>query len=238
MIRSKFKILVAALSGAFLVTISSCSKIDDFGNMNTNPNAPLQPLTPALLTQVLSNAGSNYAWDQGGISTVSGLYCQYFAETQYTEASRYAKPTSNWDGYYAGNLKDLQSIIEYNEDPATAPIALPYGSNANQIATAKILKSYILWFLTDTWGDIPYDGIFNAENNGVVAYTSQQTIYANLDALLAEAVAQFDDGAAMQGDILFDGNIGQWKKFANSIRLLMALRLSKVDATGGAAPTR
>ena len=75
-------------------------------------------------------------------------------KTQYTEASRYSKPTTNWDGYYAGNIKDLQTIIDYNTDPATAPIALGYGSNNNQIAVARILKAYVLWFLTDTYGDI------------------------------------------------------------------------------------
>lgn len=233
MIRNKFKILIAALSGAFLVTVSSCSKIDEFGSMNTNPTAPLTPLTSGLLTQVLSNFGSNYAWDQGGISTVSGLYCQYFSETQYTEASRYSKPTTNWDGYYAGNIKDLQTIIDYNTDPATAPIALGYGSNNNQIAVARILKAYVLWFLTDTYGDIPYNGILNASDNGVIAYTKQQDIYNSLFTELTEAVAQFDDGAAMKGDILFNGDISMWKKFANSTRLLMALRLSKVDAAKG-----
>ena len=115
MLRSKIKLFLAASLAASLVTVSSCSK--EFGNMNTNPTVPLTPLTSALLTQTLSNVGSSYAWDQGGISTVAGLYCQYFSETQYTDASaQYSKPTFNWDGYYAGNLKDLQTIIDYNTD--------------------------------------------------------------------------------------------------------------------------
>lgn len=235
MLRSRIKFFLAASLTASVLTISSCSKIDEFGNMNTNPTVPLTPLTPALLTQVLSNVGNNYVWDQGGVSTVSGLYCQYFAETQYTEASLYAKPTTNWDGYYANNLKDLQTIIDYNTDETTAPIAAAYGSNANQIATARILKAYIMWFLTDTWGDIPYDGIFNAEANGVIPYTSQETIYNSLLSELTEAVAQFDSGDPMNGDILFDGDIDMWKKFANSLHAIMALRLSKVNPTLGSA---
>src|SRR5678815_2981326 len=95
----------------------------------------------------------------------------------------------------------------YNSDPATAAIALANGSNANQIATARILKAYITWFLTDNWGDIPYNGIFSADANGVIPYTSQQEIYSSLFTELSEAVAQFDDGAAVKGDILFDGDI-------------------------------
>jgi hypothetical protein len=234
MLRSKIKLFLVASLAASLVTVSSCSKIDDFGNMNTNPTVPLTPLTSALLTQVLSNVGSNYAWDQGGVSTVAGLYCQYFSETQYTDASaQYSKPTFNWDGYYANNLKDLQTIINYNTDEATAAIALTNGSNANQIATARILKAYIMWFITDEWGDVPYDSIFNADANGVIPYTSQQKIYSSLFTELSEAVSQFDDGAAFKGDILFNGDITMWKKFANSLHALMALRLSKVDPTTG-----
>lgn len=235
MLRSKIKVFVAASLAASLVAVSSCSKIDDFGDMNTNPTTPLTPLTSALLTQVLSNTGSNYAWDQGGVSTVSGLYCQYFAETQYTDASQFSKPTFNWDGYYANNLKDLQTIIDYNTDEATAAIAVANGSNANQIATARILKAYIMWFVTDTWGDVPYNGIFNVADNGVIPYTSQEQIYSSLFTELTEAVAQFDDGEAAKGDILFDGDITMWKKFANSIHAMMALRLSKVNPTLGAS---
>jgi hypothetical protein len=39
---------------------------------------------------------------------------------------------------------------------------------------------------------------------------------------LKEAIAQFDGGATVKGDILLDGNINAWKKFANSLRMIMA----------------
>ena len=50
-----------------------------------------------------------------------------------------------------------------------------------------------------------------------------------------EAVQQFDQGVPAQGDILFNGNILGWKKLANSLRLLLALRVSNVDPVLGAA---
>lgn|GEM_PF-219240 len=243
MLNNKIKLFFAASFSAMLVTVTSCSKIDDFGNLNTNPNGSQQPYTAGLLSNVLSNMGNNYVWDQGGISTVSGLYCQYFSETQYTEASRYAKPTFNWDGYYAGPLKDLQTIIDYNSDPNTALTAATTGPNENQIAIARILKAYIFWFLTSSWGDVPYKGIFNINDNGIVAYTSQQEIYDSLFAELDAAVNQFivpgKDDQVVQGDILFNpssaaAQIQLWQKFANSARALMALNLNKVNATLGA----
>ncbi len=50
---------------------------------------------------------------------------------------------------------------------------------------------------------------------------------------LKEAAAQIDNGNPVAGDILYAGNMNNWKKFANSMRLLMALRLSKADAAKG-----
>ena len=37
------------------------------------------------------------------------------------------------------------------------------------------------------------------------------------------------------GDVIFQGNAAKWKKFANSLRMVLALRLSKVDPTTGKA---
>lgn len=204
---------------------SSCKKIEDFGNINNNPNATTSPTTSALLTNTLAGLGNN-VWGSAA-TTAGGLYAQYMSETQYTEESRYATPTINKGGYYSGSLNDLQNIINYNTAPETAPIAALNGSNANQIATARILKAYIYWNVTDSWGDIPY---FNAlKGDGLIAYDKQSDIYPDLIKELKEAVEQFDGGASFKGDILYNGNVTQWKKFANSIRLLIALRLSEVD---------
>jgi hypothetical protein len=42
-------------------------------------------------------------------------------------------------------------------------------------------------------------------------------------------------GTAIKNDIIYAGDMTKWKKLGNTIRMLMALRLSKVDATKGAA---
>lgn len=211
------------------IAIVSCSK--DFGTINQNPGGATSPIPSGLLTNVLSNL-DNQVWNGGGISTIGGLYCQYYSETQYTEASRYAKQFPDWDGFYAGDMYDLQNIINYNSDPATADIAAQYGSNNNQVAIARILKAYYYWFLTDNYGDLPYSEALKADN-GLAAFDSQQSVYADLFSELTAAVAQFDDGLPVKGDILFGGDNTMWKKFANSIRALMALQISKADAAKG-----
>lgn len=222
------KIVFSALiAGGLLAVMPSCNKIEDFGDTNQNPNATTSPSTAALLTNTLANFGS-HVWNNT-LTLNGGLYAQFMSETQYTEASRYATPNINKGGYYSGQLNDLQNIINYNTDPSTAGAAAVNGSNANQIATARILKAYVYWILTDSYGDIPY---FQAlKGDGLIAYDKQSDIYADLIKELKEAVDQFDGGTVFKGDILYNGNTTKWKKFANSLRVLIALRLSEIAAS-------
>lgn len=218
----KNKLLAIAALG--LITVSSCEKVD-FGNTNVNPGETNEPITSALLTNVIAGMG-NIVW--GSALTIdAGLYAQIFSETQYTDASRYSKQNLDFDGFYSGALYDLQNIINYNSGSETAPKALAYGSNNNQIAVARILKAYYFWFLTDMYGDIPYSSAL--KGSGDITYDRQENIYPDLINELKQAVAQFDNGLPAQGDILNNGNINKWKKMANSMRLLMALRMQKVN---------
>ena len=221
----KNKLVALALSS---VVLFGCSKsIDDFGDMNVNPNSTPIPVTSALLTNVLSGIGGTAA----GITP--GYYCQYFAQTQYTDESRYTPPQSDFDGFYSGALYDLQNIINVNSDAKYKDLAALNGSNANQIAIARILKAYYFWIVTDYWGDVPYSQ--SLKGNSDIAYDKQSAIYPALIAELKAATAQFDAGTTVKGDVIYSGNTTKWTKFANSLRMMMALRLSKVDAATGKA---
>lgn len=218
--------------GVYATLMVGCSKgISDFGDINRNPNTSTVPITSALLTNVLAGVGGN-VWGNG-INTTAGLYAQYMSETQYTDISRYATPTLNWDVFYAGPMYDLQNIINTNTDPATAAGAAAFGVNANQIAIARILKAYYFAVLTDAYGDIPYSEAL--KGNGTIAYDKQESIYPALINELKAANAQFTTGTAVQGDIMYAGNTTKWKKFANSLIATLALRISKANPTLGKA---
>lgn len=222
------KWIFGTMLAASFLAVQSCKKIENFGADNSNPNATTSPNTAALLTNVLAGQGVN-VWGgyPGSLTVTAGLFCQYFTETQYTEGSRYQTPSIDWDGAYAGRLYDLQNIINYNtSNPADAAAN---GDNVNQIAIARILKAYNYWMLTDSYGDLPY---FNAlKGNGNLAYDAQSAIYPDLIKELKEAVDQFNltPSTSIKGDILFGGNISLWRKFANSVRLLIALQMSRKD---------
>lgn len=202
----------AILLFATLVGTTSCNKLKDFGNTNNNPNATTTPIVGALLTNVEAGLGGYAAATRGG------LYCQYFSETQYTDASLYALPQLEFTGDYSGPLYDLQNIINT-------------GTSNNQSAVAKILQSYIFWTITDRWGDVPYTEAL--QGNATPQYDSQETIYKGLLENLKGAIAQFDNASVITGDIIYGGDVASWKRLANSLRVLMSLRLSNVYPGAG-----
>jgi hypothetical protein len=222
---------------ASVATAVFAAGCDDFGDLNESPNANPVPLTSALLTNSLTQLGTAVT---GGPALASGFYAQYFTQTQYTETSRYTELDVNWSTDIAGPIADLQEIIDINTDPATAPLAALQGSNNNQIAIARILKAYRFSVLTDRYGDMPYFEALD-EKNLTPVFNTQQDIYKDIFKELDEAVTQFDAGDAVKGDILYTDTVKvdkarqilRWKKFANSLRLVLALRVSKVDQDMG-----
>jgi hypothetical protein len=219
------KSIITALA-LVIVFFTSCDKLSDFGATNVNPAATNEPITAALLTNVLAGTGTGY----GAFAATwagQGLYAQYFSETQYPDFSCYALNQASPMAIYSGAIYDLQNIIIKNTDDATKAAAALNGENNNQIAIARILKAYIFWTLTDRWGDVPYTTALSGDPN--VTYDTQEVIYKDLIKELTEAIAQFTAGGApIKGDIIYSGDLSKWKKAANSMRMLMALRLSKV----------
>jgi len=233
------KLFAAASLVSLAIGGAGCGKISDFGDTNTNPNSVTSPVTAALLTNALQVTGPNAL----GVNTFQGpraaLYCQYISETQYTDAQQYSLPILESGALYSGTatipgpLMDLKVIINRNSDPTLAAATSVYGSNANQISTAKILSSYYLWTITDKWGDVPYSEALQGAANLFPKYDMQLDIYKGLFKDLADAVAGFDGGLPVRGDIVYSGNIASWKKFANSLRVVMAMRLSKQYPNAG-----
>lgn len=210
-----------------LIATSSCDKLTDFGDLNVSPNSPSVANTSSLLTAAITSVG--------GVATaiVPCLYVQQFADVTYVEESRYKTVNFDYGGFYASPLNSLNYIIKLNTDADTKNNAAANGSNANQIAVARILKAYFYLNITDRWGEAPYSQALKGQENFSPSFDTQQAIYTDLFKELKEAQAQFDGGATVKGDIMLNGNATRWKKLANSLRAIMALRLSKVDPAKG-----
>tara|TARA_R110000823_G_scaffold295431_4_gene415096 strand:+ start:339022 stop:340503 length:1482 start_codon:yes stop_codon:yes gene_type:complete len=219
----KTKSIIASLLVSVLFLANSCEEYD-FGDININPGQTVTPLPPALLTKAI------WAVTSYEVSTRQSLYVQYLSETQYPETSLYSIGPGGWGEYTGtgsttGGLQNLNTIINYNSDAETKEAAADHGSNANQIAVARILKAYIFSKVSDRFGDIPYSESLNG--NTFPVYDSQESIYKDILKELTEAENGFDAGAMPSGDILLNGNKADWKRLANSLRMVLSLRLSK-----------
>jgi len=234
---SKIKIFTLAGVGAAML-FSGCQKLSDFGNTDDRTDAVTQPVTSNLLTNALASIAGLQSSTRAGIR--GELYSQQWSETQYSDVSTYANPQLDYGGIYSGPLMDLETIIQRNEDPATKSTVFvlgspgnPSGSNANQIAVATIAKVYYFWNLTDRWGDIPYSEALQMADNITPKYDAQEDVYNQMLTDLKNAIAGFDDGPGVSGDFYYNGDVNMWKKLANSMRMLIALRMSKVYPNAG-----
>lgn len=202
------KLILSITVIAFLVSSCEIASFDD--DINDNPNLP----SNAAPSQLIANAMLSLP---GLSSSPQGEYnAQYLSETIYVDGSLYPQSTTSFYWLYQGPLKNLQTAIENS-------------NKANEIAVAKILKAYYFWHITDRWGDAPYDEALQGVDDFTPAYNTQQEIYENLFASLKEAANELEVSGTLQDDIIYNGDMEKWRKFSNSVRLLMALRLSEKD---------
>lgn len=200
------RILVLPLAIGLLFT--SCKRYSsDFGDTNVNPGATTTPILSALLANVEAGMGSYASMTRGG------MYCQYFSETQYSDASLYSLPQLSFEGEYSGSLFDLQNIINTN-------------SSNNMTQAARILKAFIFSTITDRWGDVPYSQALTGSNK-TPAFDKQADIYTGLMNELKAAVAAIDGSSVISGDLIYGGDAAKWKKLGNTLRMRLAIQASK-----------
>lgn len=238
----------ALMLTGLVFTVSAC---EDFEEMNTNPNQPPVVPTSALLTSAQKQL-MDHIWDEWHNGRFGMLYAQYWAANEYTDESRYQlrQNVNNnyWLYYYAGRdasltgdpngggIRDLQEIIRLNEESPEEFAA--YGDTENQIAVARIMKAWMFQIITDIWGDVPYEEALQGSDNVSPAYTPQSEIYADLLNELTEASNQINvaESGFTSGDLIYNGDMEKWKKFANSLKLRVAIRMADVEPnTAGAA---
>ncbi|MGV3538313.1 MAG: SusD/RagB family nutrient-binding outer membrane lipoprotein [Rufibacter sp.] len=232
-----------AFATGILVFLGACD-FSDFGDTNVDPTQLPAISNKALLTyslQALSfttfNSPARQTPTEGPSSTAGyttewlPLYAQYLAEGPYPESQNYSDRNVTWTEWYRGPLSNLQAIIDNNNE-GTAAADVSNGSKNNQIAVARILKAYYFWWLTDRYGDIPYSEALKGFEFRAPKYDKQEDIYNDLFKELTEAQAQINvNEAPVAGDILLDGDMAAWKRFANTARMFMALRLIQRNPT-------
>lgn len=218
------KWLYAVVLGS-IALFASCTKSYKDININKNNIAVLGAADlPFLFSEALDVAPNSYWNYQIAQNLFADQYCQYFGcEATYFPSDRLVI-RQDWVGaafnpMYTNVVPQLQSIFA-STDTMSAEHAM-----------AEVWWVYTFHKITDYWGPIPY---FNAGVPGTsVPYDPQDKIYDDFFKRLTAAVAVLNTHAGENHfgsyDLIYGGDINRWIKFANSLRLRLALRVSKVD---------
>jgi hypothetical protein len=225
--RYQTSLRAAALGVAAILGLAACD--NGLTGLNRNPNSPDQA-TPEFLFANATEAAISRVFGADLHMDVTGLWVQHLAEHRFSDEDRYiisdGKVSSHWTGFYSGPLEDFQEAITL-ADAANRPEAAAMG---------RIMKAWTFHVVTDLWGDIGYSEALQGRDPAGAnqpAFDPQQSVYTALLAELEDAEADLDAGGVGLGgaDLLYGGDTDRWSRFANSLRLRLAMRLSEVDAT-------
>ncbi len=205
--------------------LASCTKKYDEINRDRNTIATVGASElPFLFAKAEQSAVPSIWTYQVAQNLFADQYAQYFACTATYFPSDRNVIRMDWVGaafspIYTDMVPQLQSILT-SADP-----------NSPEYALANIV--WVLGFhkVTDYWGPIPYSqaGVPGTS----VPYDSQDKIYDDFFKRLSASVATLKSNTSAipygSFDIIYAGDVNKWIKFANTLRLRLALRISKVD---------
>jgi hypothetical protein len=243
------KLLLLGVS-ALALTTSCVSSEDD--SYNVNPKLA----TSALASGFIANAERTLVRTVNSSSVNLNplrFYMQYWAATDYPNESQYdlitrGIPGGYWNALYRDCLADLRAA----KTAIPSDITVPDANKANALAAAEVLEIYTWANLVETFGNIPYSEALDP-NNLTPKYEDQAAIYADLISRLDVAISKFDATQSTglftgttTADLLNGNSTALWIKFANAMKLRMALVIADADlakaktmaaATVGKLPT-
>ncbi len=209
----------------FLTIFLMVGCTDEFGEINTDPDrAKDAPATNVLAFLLRYHSDTFYdAWNN---MNEPETYGGHLAKIQYIDEARY--------NYRPGVVENkwYYTYIQLNNVNEIKKKAKAEEAN-NLLGVAKVMEVNIFQIATDTWRDVPFtDALKMADGVLLPSYDKQEDIYPALLDTLKEANTLMASGIDNlgEGDVLFNGDVMKWRKFANSLRLRLAMRISGVDA--------
>ncbi|NOZ48059.1 MAG: SusD/RagB family nutrient-binding outer membrane lipoprotein [Chlorobi bacterium] len=213
----------------------SCTK--NFEEYNTDKKSP----TVVDGEFLVSNAQKELV-DQISSTNVNlniwKLVSQYWTETTYTDEANYdivnrTIPDNIFSVYYRQVLKPLDEAKKIISDKETDQFVFTEASKTNELMIIKLIEVYCYHNLVNMFGDVPYTDAINID---IISpkYDDAATIYADLLTQIDNAVAAFTVGAPNyigSADLFYGGDVSAWIKFAQSLKLKIAINLADVNPT-------
>lgn len=230
------------ISGAFLMgslLLTSCT--DQFEKWNINPNE----VTPEQMEQDNLNTGAYFTQMERGVFIVGKNLGGEYQVTQMLTGDIFASYIANINTYsYTTYHNDHYALYkDWYDAPfkdAYTYVMQPWKSIVDVTdegsptrAMATIVKVLGMSRITDMYGPIPYSKFGTSTQ---VSYDSQKDVYyrffEELDHAINVLTTYSDNNSAKymeQYDYIYSGNVSKWIKFANTLRLRLAMRISFVD---------
>jgi hypothetical protein len=222
----KYLLLLGLALGSGTV-LTSCEK---FLDVNTDPNNPITSTPNFLLPGIISQgvqAQMFTALTTSYLSQYTVRKTPASSTDQFTLSNGNSTNTFNYTYFYsAGNIPTMSAAAEQEGSPY-------------YVGAGKILLAMNLAHATDMLGDIPYAEAFKGAQNYTPPYDSQESIYQTIQTLCDEGIALLQRPAAensrplyvtspsISGDILFQGNVQRWIRFANGLKARQLNHLTK-----------
>lgn len=212
------KIAMLLLTGT--MTFVGCTS--SFDEVNTDPDRPTDVPATNMLA-FCERYASDSMFDEWFDLNESSGFAGQISKLMYTEEGYYNfRPNVNNNSWYYCYrvISNLQDVIDKSKKEG----------NVNMEAVATVFQCQVFQVVTDRWRDVPFTEASSYETIKTPKYDTQETIYPALLEKLkvaADALGTGDDEIG-SGDILLGGDLDAWRRYCNSLRLRMAMRISDV----------
>ncbi len=208
----------------------SCS--DNLEDLNQNIKDPTNVSGESLFASAQKQLADQFVTPNVNLNNLR-LWTQQLQETTYTDESNYdqitrAIPDRHWTELYRDVLKDLN---EADRVIAATDNDLTNALKPNKLAIIEVMTVFAYSNLVETYGDVPYSEALDIDNL-LPAYDDAATIYKDLLARLDAAIGSMNTSVgsfSYTEDKMYSGNVENWKKFANSLKLRMGIMLADVN---------
>lgn len=234
--------------GAAALALASCT--DSFESYNTNPyeatdddlnkdNLSVGSFFTQMETRMVPFTAGGQQDDAYG-STGSYQHFQGLCSDWY---SGYVGPTGTWSNanhngnyFFSGNWGNSMYNQNYTQIMPAWSTIVKNSETTNQpevAALATVIKVYAMHRVTDQYGPIPYVNYKAGSINNT--FDTQEAVYRKMFNELDSAIDVLAPYAASgqsilsKFDYIYQGNASKWAKFANTLRLRLALRVVYAD---------
>ena len=236
----KLIIVVPLLIIATGVLITGCKK-SEFDNNYLDPDQSVTATIPTLYAGLLYNEKvmPRY-WNLYTFQIpVMGTYSQTAGYTQsnkvYEQPINYTQ--TRWEYFYTSTMARYREIEKYYGKLTTDADKSGYQLF---LETGRIFMYDQAAQIVDLWGDIPFSTAGQLNTTGTIvlaSYDKASDIYTNIltdlkrisDYLSTVSPDAFYQTQFATYDYLNKGSITQWRKYANSLMLRLAMRISYKD---------